>query len=136
MYKIDRRGGGLEGVQKSFSRKLPNCIIRIEYNLDLIFLNLILWSLYLRSFYFQEFVSSGVCLVRSLSFRSLSFQDFVFQEFVFQEFVFQEFVIAPYIETNRWPWWPPSHQLSWPEHWIQQTNRNQTYLQHFPILYN
>ena len=53
MYKIDRRWG--EGVQKSFSRKLPNCIIRIEYNLDLDF---------------------RVCLV-----SSLSFQEFVFQEF-------------------------------------------------------
>ena len=60
MYKIDRRGG-LGGVQKSFSRKLPNCIIRIEYNLDFNFLK----------FDIMKFV----------------FQKFVFQECVFQEFV-------------------------------------------------
>jgi len=53
MYKTDKRGGG---VQKSFSRKLPNCIIRIEYNLDFDF-----FKFDIMEFVFQKFLFSGVC---------------------------------------------------------------------------
>ena len=50
MYKIDRKGR----IQKSFSRKFPNCIIRIEYNLDLNFFKFDIMKQ--KVFYFQEFV--------------------------------------------------------------------------------
>ena len=71
MYKIDR--------------KLPNCIIRIEYNLDSNF-----FKFDIMEFVFQRFLFSGVSLVGSLP----------RQEYVFQEFVFQEFVMAPNLEIK------------------------------------
>ena len=71
------------------NRKLTNCIIRIEYNLDFNFFKFDIMELYLRSFYFQEFVSSGVCLIRSLSFRSLSFRSLSFRSLSFWSLSFR-----------------------------------------------
>jgi len=124
MYKIDRRGGGLGGAQKVFSRKLPNCIIRIEYNLHFNF-----FKFDIMEFVFQKFLFSGVCLsgvclsgvclFRSLSFRSLSFRSLSFRSLSWR---LGDHCIYAYIFW--WPLYLPGSNIFIGEHCIYLADIN------------